>query len=868
MGCRQSSSSATYQTGIKGDNDEVREAARQAIGDETAQAPDLVTRIELKLACSNLRRHSNCRVKVYLKAGVEKYQLVGKTEILPDTENPTFAQGVFVDFFFEVQQRVRFEVYHVPGNNGKVRESDFLGLSEMFLAEIVTSAGGLVTREMEHPTRPTGNGKITIIAEEVQGLKRSVKFNMRGSSLPKGGLLSKPQYYVVISRTMPAAEACAGTPLPVVYRSEVANDNIEPSFSVTDLSVESLCRGEATRKILFQLLDKKGPDKLIGTGACCLEDFESASLRQVPVTVDLLSPGPGGSIKTGALVLDNVELVKHVSFLEYVEGGLEINLIVAIDFTFSNGDPNLPTSLHYYDPGRANDYVMAIRAVGEILEHYDQGKRLVQSLLLDHPSSDKKYPVYGFGAKLPPDYTHTSHLFACNGNYFLPEVAGVDGIVDAYRKALQVVHLHGPTMFSDIIHLASKWAEQYNVKKTNEQKYFILLILTDGAIVDLQATIDAIVEASKTPLSIIIVGVGDQDFGMMDELDADDRPLVSSFDHSIMERDIVQFVPFNEFKDKSYTELAMATLDEVPREVVNYYYKKNGVPPLPRRDAAEAAASDPPTDDTQNFVAPQCIEQERRRTLRILGKSGLSTAEAAELVEDSLPCIEDEYTSAMAKRHLTNRDDAPLDTSGGPFEECLQQLKQHNLLFAHGVNMSLASSRLSPMVAQSPNAQSRGGSRRASSSSRGSLVRASTVGLGREMISVRDGAGGSWGENDIMSPLTAESPMPADSSPLSPVLESSTKNETNDTQGHRRASSQRRSRSHGHLSRSGSLFGSNLDEDSGLCKVCFENATNTVLLPCKHQCMCLDCAAGVKDSSGKCPICRLRIETIIDAIQS
>lgn len=58
---------------------------------------------------------------------------------------------------------------------------------------------------------------------------------------------------------------------------------------------------------------------------------------------------------------------------------------------------------------------MAIRSVGEILEHYDRGRCTEGSCDGPHPSTaDKKYPVYGFGAKLPPDYTHTSHLFACN----------------------------------------------------------------------------------------------------------------------------------------------------------------------------------------------------------------------------------------------------------------------------------------------------------------------------------------------------------------------------------------------------------------------------------------------------------------------
>jgi hypothetical protein len=43
----------------------------------------------------------------------------------------------------------------------------------------------------------------------------------------------------------------------------------------------------------------------------------------------------------------------------------------------------------------------------------------------------------------------------------------------------------------------------------------ILLILTDGIITDLEQTKEAIVAASKLPLSIIIIGVGEADFSAM-----------------------------------------------------------------------------------------------------------------------------------------------------------------------------------------------------------------------------------------------------------------------------------------------------------------------------------------------------------------
>jgi len=83
----------------------------------------------------------------------------------------------------------------------------------------------------------------------------------------------------------------------------------------------------------------------------------------------------------------------------------------------------------------------------------------------------------------------------------------------------------------------------------NNQKYLILLIITDGIINDMEKTIDQIVRGSSLPLSIIIVGVGEADFSSMDVLDADDEPLYSKRFKKYMDSDIVQFVPFSEFKD-------------------------------------------------------------------------------------------------------------------------------------------------------------------------------------------------------------------------------------------------------------------------------------------------------------------------------
>lgn len=60
--------------------------------------------------------------------------------------------------------------------------------------------------------------------------------------------------------------------------------------------------------------------------------------------------------------------------------------------------------------------------------------------------------------------------------------------------------------------------------------------------------IDQIIECCGLPISLIIVGVGNGDFGIMDELDDDDCNLVDSHGKKTT-RDLVQFVEFKKFKN-------------------------------------------------------------------------------------------------------------------------------------------------------------------------------------------------------------------------------------------------------------------------------------------------------------------------------
>lgn len=262
----------------------------------------------------------------------------------------------------------------------------------------------------------------------------------------------------------------------------------------------------------------------------------------------------------------NCNLVLKPSFISYLRSGMNINLTIGIDFTGSNGTYTDYRSLHYLNNGM-NDYEKAIRSCGDILAYYDD---------------DQLFPVFGFGFSFKNQsqnsftnkYNSFNYPINCNTND--PNIHLIDNVLVEYRKFITQIKLSGPTNFAPMIRDLNNEVKN-NLKNGMKMGYNIILILTDGQISDLNNTIDEMVEASFLPISVIIVGIGSGDFTSMDILDADENPLFDKRGRKA-DRDLVQFVPFSKFKNDP-PKLAEQVLEEIPRQVVEYY-QHNGINPV------------------------------------------------------------------------------------------------------------------------------------------------------------------------------------------------------------------------------------------------------------------------------------------------
>lgn len=125
--------------------------------------------------------------------------------------------------------------------------------------------------------------------------------------------------------------------------------------------------------------------------------------------------------------------------------------------------------------------------------------------------------------------------------------------------------------------------------------YHVMMIITDGEIHDMRETIDVIVELSKFPVSIIIIGVGQDQFEKMQRLDGDKQRLRNSSNQQAL-RDIVQFVKIEEYivgnqGGTNLVKLAEDVLKELPDQIVDYMVSNKIKPNIIAQDDMSAIAS-------------------------------------------------------------------------------------------------------------------------------------------------------------------------------------------------------------------------------------------------------------------------------------
>ena len=287
----------------------------------------------------------------------------------------------------------------------------------------------------------------------------------------------------------------------IIEKSEIGIFNVYNSESDITKSVDNYTGGKSKKDLINILKNNKSSTSLIAKSLVknsLTQITSSLKANDSNENIEFNSSNKKKNEVIGKFKL-KVEIRKKKRFLDYILEGMNVMFETAIDFTSSNLDPHHPNSLHTFNLEN-NKYEKAIRSCGNILQMYD---------------SLQMFPVYGFGG-VPYKGKEVSHCFNINSKKD-PKIYGLDNVLEYYVESLKLVDMVGPTYFQFIIKNIVDSIKK-EMKDKSSRIYHVFLILTDGKIEDMNETKHILVEASKMPLSIIIVGIGNADFGKMTEL--------------------------------------------------------------------------------------------------------------------------------------------------------------------------------------------------------------------------------------------------------------------------------------------------------------------------------------------------------------
>ena len=255
----------------------------------------------------------------------------------------------------------------------------------------------------------------------------------------------------------------------------------------------------------------------------------------------------------------NSEEVKPNKLLKLLEKGLNIELIIAIDFTESNGDKDNPSSLHYIKDNFVNNYEKAIREIYEIFSTYNKSNQC---------------DLFGFGGsnfyfKNPKYCFDIDDIKDDNIDDVKNNEQNIEKIISLYKKAVNTTIFGTGTFFSSVI------VKTYNIirnkmiknKGTNSLNYNVLLIISDGKIHDIDWTIAWLKYCSNLPFSVVVIGVGEHATKDMKILNGE-----ISFEGKIIENNNVHYVHFKDFNG-NIKKLRENALRYIPENISEYFEK-------------------------------------------------------------------------------------------------------------------------------------------------------------------------------------------------------------------------------------------------------------------------------------------------------
>jgi copine 5/8/9 len=254
---------------------------------------------------------------MYVYADGNAWNRLGDTEVVKDNLNPQWVKLFQVDYYFELAQRLRVEVYDQDSQAKSLKDHDLIGVAEFSLGQLMGAPGQsgsfLLTRGK--PGNAKHQGQLLVKAEEVAASADVARMRFSGTSLANmDGMFSKSDPFLVISR-----EREDHTWI-VVHKTEVIDNNLNPNWKPFDVPVQKICNGDYRRPLRLQVMDEDsgGRSELIGEVLTSMEDLLAKRGNNYVLHNDKLRAKKGKKYtNAGLLIAHEMTVFKQHTFVDY-----------------------------------------------------------------------------------------------------------------------------------------------------------------------------------------------------------------------------------------------------------------------------------------------------------------------------------------------------------------------------------------------------------------------------------------------------------------------------------------------------------------------------------------------------------------------
>ncbi|CAD8195274.1 unnamed protein product [Paramecium pentaurelia] len=496
--------------------------------------PDERIYVELFLAARQLLNleffsKSDPYLEIYYSLSGQQETFLGRTETAECNLDPNWEKTFNIEYSQDMIQMLKFQIFD-QDRMGR----EFMGEAQTTIKDILQQKNSLISLQIKRFDKAAG----LLICKAVlfKESNHYVQWQFSGINLKNmDGIFGKSDPFLKFYLFSDGVWC-------QIYQTEYIKDDLNPTWKQFEISLQRLCFNDENKKFKVECIDRheKGKNnQILGSFETTIDEIFNKNID----SFQLIQP-KGGS--AGTIKILNKKRIYRANFDDYIKQGTKFNIIIGIDYSSHNGVPSFPDSLHTYIE-KNNIYQKALNDIAKSLENYDIKKLLA---------------IYGIGAEPHfSNYNCNSYqtLFPLTGDFQNPQVIGYQEAVNTYQKRLKEIVFKGDLQLEDFI----KYVQTVSEHNAGKLIYTIAVILGQEQITDLKEVQNLILTGQKLPYSLIYVGVGNDDFKEIkqinDLINQQNPPIRNNFNFYQYQQDI----PLSLLKKH--------LLNDLPKQVVSYY---------------------------------------------------------------------------------------------------------------------------------------------------------------------------------------------------------------------------------------------------------------------------------------------------------